>query len=478
MSPEPQQMARSPNSDGGVGSPATLVLTIRMLMSGKEVGSIIGRKGDNVKRYREESGARINISDGSCPERIVTVTGTAEQIHAAFAMMCQKFEDDFTQSIHKATAAAAANSAQPAGSDDVTCPPVTLRLLVAATQCGSIIGKGGCKIKEIRELTGASIQVASEALPNSSERTVTISGTARAIAKCIKQLCHILLDAQAGHAHYADSPAQRCALRRSRSSCCRRGRCAAAARRPLMQPPMSGPPIPFMPEMSKAVPVSSVGLPFTSPLTGDALLANGCLPAASLALGHPALAGPGLTPARSHQGPAPPAPTNTQELVIPNDLIGCIIGRGGTKINEIRQLSGAQIKISNCEDGAKERKVTITGTPDTISAAQYLISASIDLHKHLLALNMAVSAGLAPAPPMPPPPPAAMMLRAAAGAPPPPHHGGLQMAAPPAFIDLSGFNHLFAQDPTGGLQALQFVLPPQHLAQHHHQHLPQQQQQP
>lgn len=33
-------------------------------------------------------------------------------------------------------------------------PPVTLRIVVPASQCGSLIGKGGCKIKEIREVGG------------------------------------------------------------------------------------------------------------------------------------------------------------------------------------------------------------------------------------------------------------------------------------------------------------------------------------
>lgn len=32
-------------------------------------------------------------------------------------------------------------------------PPVTLRLVIPASQCGSLIGKGGVKIKEIREVT-------------------------------------------------------------------------------------------------------------------------------------------------------------------------------------------------------------------------------------------------------------------------------------------------------------------------------------
>ncbi|CAF4443830.1 unnamed protein product, partial [Adineta steineri] len=53
-------------------------LTIRLLMQGKEVGSIIGKRGDNIKAIREESGARINISDGTTPERIVTMVGTIE----------------------------------------------------------------------------------------------------------------------------------------------------------------------------------------------------------------------------------------------------------------------------------------------------------------------------------------------------------------------------------------------------------------
>ena len=32
-------------------------------------------------------------------------------------------------------------------------PPVTLRLVMPASQCGSLIGKQGCKIKEIREVS-------------------------------------------------------------------------------------------------------------------------------------------------------------------------------------------------------------------------------------------------------------------------------------------------------------------------------------
>ncbi|CAJ0930936.1 unnamed protein product, partial [Mesorhabditis belari] len=93
-------------------------------------------------------------------------------------MICNKFSDDMK---------ALPNS--------VPKPPITMRMIVPATQCGSLIGKGGSKIKEIREATGASLQVASEMLPSSTERAVTLSGTADAIVLCMKEICNILLEA-------------------------------------------------------------------------------------------------------------------------------------------------------------------------------------------------------------------------------------------------------------------------------------------
>lgn len=40
-----------------------------------------------------KSGARINISEGNCPERIVTITGPTDAIFKAFAMIAYKFEE-------------------------------------------------------------------------------------------------------------------------------------------------------------------------------------------------------------------------------------------------------------------------------------------------------------------------------------------------------------------------------------------------
>ena len=40
-----------------------------------------------------QSGARINISDGACQERIVTITGSPESIHTAFTLITKKLEE-------------------------------------------------------------------------------------------------------------------------------------------------------------------------------------------------------------------------------------------------------------------------------------------------------------------------------------------------------------------------------------------------
>ncbi|KAL0612400.1 Poly-binding protein 1 [Plecturocebus cupreus] len=138
--------------DAGVAaSGLNVTLTIRLLMLRKEAGSIIGKKGETVKRIREESGARITVSEGNCPERIIALTGPTNAIFKAFAMIIDKPEEDVHSSVTNSTAASR--------------PLVTLRLAVPATQCASLIGKGGCKIKEIRERTGAQVQVAGIGCP-------------------------------------------------------------------------------------------------------------------------------------------------------------------------------------------------------------------------------------------------------------------------------------------------------------------------
>lgn len=63
----------------------------------------------------------------------------------------------------------------------------------------------------------------------------------------------------------------------------------------------------------------------------------------------------------------------TQQIYIPNDMVGAIIGKGGAKINEIRHLSGSVIKINEPQESSNERLVTITGTAECNQMALYML---------------------------------------------------------------------------------------------------------
>lgn len=324
--------------DTAVEGGLNVTLTLRLLMHGKEVGSIIGKKGETVKKMREESGARINISEGNCPERIVTLSGPTNAIFKAFTMITHKLEEDINSGMANSTA-----SSQ---------PPVTLRIVIPASQCGSLIGKGGCKIKEIRESTGAQVQVAGDMLPNSTERAITIAGTPASIIECAKQICLVILE----------------------------------------QSPPKGITVPYRPKPVSAPVIFAGGQYLGSVGSRQSLGARERVTAYTIQ-GQFAIPHPDLTKLHQlamQQTPFTPvgqtspgysgldsSQTSSHEIAIPNDLIGCIIGRQGSKINEIRQMSGAQIKISNPAEGSTDRQITITGSPANISLAQYLINARL-----------------------------------------------------------------------------------------------------
>uniref|UniRef100_A0A2K5HWM7 K Homology domain-containing protein n=1 Tax=Colobus angolensis palliatus TaxID=336983 RepID=A0A2K5HWM7_COLAP len=299
------------------------------LMHGKEVGSIIGKKGESVKKMREERGARINISEGNCPERIITLAGPTNAIFKAFAMIIDKLEEDISSSMTNSTAASR--------------PPVTLRLVVPAS---------GCKIKEIRESTGAQVQVVGDMLPNSTEQAITIAGIPQSIIECVKQICMVMLE----------SPPKGVTM-------------------PYRPKPSSSPVIFAGGQDRYSTGSDSASFPHTTP----SMCLNPDLEGPSLEAytiqGQYAIPQPDLTKlhqlAMQHAGLDTSAQTTSHELTIPNDLIGCITGRQGAKINEIRQMSGAQIKIANPVEGSTDGQVTIPGSAASISLAQYLVNVKL-----------------------------------------------------------------------------------------------------
>uniref|UniRef100_A0A674MLZ7 K Homology domain-containing protein n=1 Tax=Takifugu rubripes TaxID=31033 RepID=A0A674MLZ7_TAKRU len=263
------------------------------------------------------SGARINISEGNCPERIVTITGPTDAIFKAFAMIAYKFEEVDSHGRHRRSSCHVFTSSH--------------------HQCGSLIGKGGSKIKEMREVPER-IWAPRHAAKLHREGRDHL-WTPEAIIQCVKQICVVMLEVQANLDTSITAP----------------------------HPPMFS--------------IALVCVCFNDDII--ALLSSSSPPQQLSKLHQLAMQQTPLYPPRTDH---PCLPWYVPTYTTP-PLIGCIIGRQGTKINEIRQMSGAQIKIANAMEGSSERQITITGTPANISLAQYLINTPTKLSPTLTLLS-------------------------------------------------------------------------------------------
>ena len=198
-----------------------------------------------------------------------------------------------------------------------------------------MIGKQGSKIKEIQEASGARLTAGETMLPGSTERVLSISGVADAVHIAVYYVGTILLEHQ-------DRNANNLAYR-----------------------PTAGP---SRPGMAAGAPAGG----FTANPTNY-----------GYAGGAPGGYGPGA--------PQLPPGSQTQQIFIPNDLVGCIIGKGGSKINEIRSMSASHIKIMEPGAGVaaggsgSERLVTITGPPPNIQMAVSLLYQRLEQEKMRLA---------------------------------------------------------------------------------------------
>ncbi|KAG6865938.1 hypothetical protein C0991_010439 [Blastosporella zonata] len=209
---------------------------------------------------------------------------------------------------------------------------VTIKFMIPNSRMGSVIGKQGSKIKEIQDASGARLNASEGMLPGSTERVLSVAGVADAIHIATYYIGNILIEAQ----------------ERMPSSSNSSYRPGSNSRRPGHS-------------------------------SGGGSGGGG----SSYVPGYNNPAPYGSAPQPSHN---PPQQLQTQQIYIPNDLVGCIIGKGGSKINEIRHMSASQIKIMEPgavgvgmngapapTGGEGERLVVITGQPANIQVAVQLL---------------------------------------------------------------------------------------------------------
>jgi heterogeneous nuclear rnp K-like protein 2 len=263
-----------------------------------------------------------------------------------------------------------------------------LRLLIPHLLIGSIIGKGGSRIREIQEASGARLNASDSCLPLSSERSLVILGVADSVHIATYYVAVTLVEQLTER--FGGPAASAYATRSGGPAGAVPGGMQVVPYVPQPAGGQYGHPEHFKrhhPHPNRAA-AGAYGVPYLHGAPAPAPVAQpalhyGAAPHAPYAGAGPHQPAPygAPQPAQARGAPTPATPVGgvmpgqplTQQIYIPNDMVGAIIGKGGAKINEIRHLSGSVIKINEPQENSNERLVTITGTQECNQMALYML---------------------------------------------------------------------------------------------------------
>ncbi|KAL5571669.1 hypothetical protein UlMin_021266 [Ulmus minor] len=161
----------------------------RIVVPSKQIGKVIGKEGCRIQKIREKTKATIKIADANTrhEERVIIISSKdsdnlvsdAENALQLIASLILMEDDRSTEESKVGAGHVAAN---------------TIRLLIAGSQAGSLIGKSGSNIEKLRNSSGATITVlAQNQLPlcasaHESDRVVQLSGDVSAVLKALEEI--------------------------------------------------------------------------------------------------------------------------------------------------------------------------------------------------------------------------------------------------------------------------------------------------
>ncbi|XP_047150603.1 poly(rC)-binding protein 4-like [Vigna umbellata] len=161
----------------------------RIVVPSRQIGKVIGKEGCRIQRIREDTKATIKIADAIArhEERVIIISSKdndekvtdAEKALEQIAHLILK-EDDSSLDLSKVAAGHVAAN--------------TIRLLIAGSQAGGLIGMSGQNIEKLRDSSGASITVlAPNQLPlcasaHESDRVVQLSGDLPSVMKALDEI--------------------------------------------------------------------------------------------------------------------------------------------------------------------------------------------------------------------------------------------------------------------------------------------------
>ncbi|KAG1596179.1 hypothetical protein G6F46_008311 [Rhizopus delemar] len=265
---------------------------------------------------------------------------------------------------------------------------LTLRALVSTKEAGIIIGKGGINVAQIREATGVKAGV-SKSVQGIPDRVLTISGTLQGVAKAYSLIAKTLSETLTNNKHIIHLRLlvshnlmgsvigrQGAKIKQIQDTW---GVRMVASKTLLPQSTER------VIEMKGSVDgIYSAILDMGRCLMEDKERAYGTI------LYNPIKASQAITTTPNNNNMTPKHqpirlddPTmRTQNISIPADMVGCIIGKGGAKIAEIRRLSGSRISIAKTpHDETGERMFTIQGTTEANEKALYLLYGQLENEK-------------------------------------------------------------------------------------------------
>ncbi|KAM3378406.1 flowering locus K y domain [Capsicum galapagoense] len=336
----------------------------RILVPSQKVGGLIGRKGEFIKKIVEESKARIKVLDGppGTTERAVMVSAKEEPESPLPPAI------DGLLRVHRRVVDGLEN-------DSSQHPPtvagkVSTKLLVPASQAGSLIGKQGTTVKSIQEASSCIVRVlGTEDLPMfalQDDRVVEVVGEPVGVHKAVELIASHL-----------------------RKFLVDRGIIPVFE----MQMQMPNPPVEHMPPPQswgpppQAFPPSAAGGPgygssphFMPPSRQhDSYYPPPDMPPPMEKQPHQGISAYGreapMSMHSSSNNPAAPSLVTqiTQQMQIPLAFADAVIGTNGASISYIRRVSGATVTIQETKGVPGEMTVEINGTASQVQTAQQLI---------------------------------------------------------------------------------------------------------
>nr|GEV68995.1 KH domain-containing protein [Tanacetum cinerariifolium] len=172
----------------------------RYLCPGKKIGSIMGKGGDIVKQMRSESSAKINIGETvpGCDERVITIYSSGDETNdfGDNDRVCPA--QDALFKVHDRVSDEMAADEMAVDENPEEASHVIVRLLVPTDQIGCVIGKGGNVVQTIRSDTGTQIRILKDKhMPTcalSSDELLQISGEASGVRRALFDIASRLHD--------------------------------------------------------------------------------------------------------------------------------------------------------------------------------------------------------------------------------------------------------------------------------------------